>query len=76
MPQSKRPVTVTKAALTSKAALRAASLAAYRMRHNARYRGWSDDQRLAKQLAAAFDAAAKADQRAAGAATSSAPAEA
>lgn len=50
---------VTLKSLTSKAALHAYDLARYRLRHNARYHGWSDDKRTTYCLKKAFEAAAK-----------------
>ena len=48
----------TKRALLSESAVEAYRLAAYRLRHNARYSGWPEDKRIRHMLAAAFDAAA------------------
>lgn len=48
--------TITRQDLLSEAAVRAFDLADYRLRHNARYFGWSEERRTKYRLAAAFDA--------------------
>lgn len=52
--------TITKAELMSEVAIRAMSIADYRLRHNLRYEKWLGDRRTAYKLAKAFDAIIRA----------------